>query len=411
MPLTSLEAIAEKLQENRQNQLEDILRVSGSNAIAKDEYGITSVNETNVATSLLFKSLNKSKFDINELKKAIDIDVTELRPDIPVPVKDLVPKSLYDEEVVLNTNLTNENEVLNTTIESLNIQIETLKTELDTEKNNRLNVEQSNTTLVNQAAALNKSIEDLSKQIQTALQKSAEESVLRGSLQAQNAGYKSKMEALIKQIDSLNSMVEGLQSQLGGVPAGTNIQTSQTSPGAPPQVVTIETLAGVDITKLDKIETIVKGDYWAGLQEKFIINAGDTRTINNSKIDWKSGKSIQLSNNNENPVDIKIEIQSPEAQNGWLYSPKTEFTLNPGDTEKIDFIIDLSKIQYRCDKPYAPTNNTFVGQLQIKIMNKDGKQSNRIWQTVLVTQNPYALYHRSVYQQRLQAQQNNSNRR
>jgi hypothetical protein len=405
MALTSLEAIAEKLQENRQNQLEDILRVSGSNAIAKDEYGITSVDETNVATSLLFKSLNKSKFDINELKKAIDVDVTELRPDIPVAVRDLVPKSLYDEEVALNTNLTNENEALNNTIESLNTQIETLRTEIDTEKNNRLNIEQFNTTLVNQSAALNKSIEDLSKQIQTALQKSAEESVLRGSLQAQNAGYKSKMEALIKQIDSLNSMVEGLQSQLGGVPTGTNVQTSQTTPAAPPQIVTLETIGGVDITKLDKIETLVKAEYWSTLEDKFVIAAGDYRTIHKSKIDWKSGKSIQLSNNNENPVDITIEIQNPEIQNGWLYSPRTTFTLNPGDTEKIDLLVDLSKIQYRCDKPYASSQNTFLGQLQIKINNKDGKQSNRIWQTMLVTDNPYAMLFRALEQARRQAQQ------
>jgi hypothetical protein len=55
---TSLEAIAQKLQEERQNKLESILSISGSQSIAKNNYGITVVEESNVASSLLFKELN-----------------------------------------------------------------------------------------------------------------------------------------------------------------------------------------------------------------------------------------------------------------------------------------------------------------------------------------------------------------
>ena len=80
MALTSIEAIAEKLQEERKNRLEEILISSGSQAIVKNNYGITIVDEKNVASSLVFKELNKDKYDEEEVKKAIDIEVKELKP-------------------------------------------------------------------------------------------------------------------------------------------------------------------------------------------------------------------------------------------------------------------------------------------------------------------------------------------
>ena len=60
---TSLEAISEKLEQERQNTLESILSISGSQAIAKNDYGITVVDDSNVASSLVFKELNKNKYD------------------------------------------------------------------------------------------------------------------------------------------------------------------------------------------------------------------------------------------------------------------------------------------------------------------------------------------------------------
>ena len=105
MALTSIEAIAEKLQEERKNRLEEILISSGSQAIVKNDYGITIVDEKNVASSLVFKELNKDKYDEEEIKKAIDIEVKELKPSIPTPNLDLVPRPIYDKEVVLNEDL------------------------------------------------------------------------------------------------------------------------------------------------------------------------------------------------------------------------------------------------------------------------------------------------------------------
>ena len=46
--MTGLEAIALKLEEKRKSDLENILSISGSSAIAKNEYGVTVVDENNV---------------------------------------------------------------------------------------------------------------------------------------------------------------------------------------------------------------------------------------------------------------------------------------------------------------------------------------------------------------------------
>ncbi len=154
--LTSLEAIAQKLQEKRKEDLEKILSRDGSSASAKNEYNITNVKEDNVASSLLFKSLIKPKYDNEELLKAVDTEVKELKPNIPVPKKDLVPKPLYDEQLTINTDLTKQLKTATDLIEKLQSDITNVKSQLQTEINNRLSIEQSNDTLVNQLDTLSK---------------------------------------------------------------------------------------------------------------------------------------------------------------------------------------------------------------------------------------------------------------
>jgi len=186
--MTNLEAIAIKLQEEKDKQLESILRVSGSAAITKNEYGINVIDANNPASSLLFKTLNKPKYDEQELLKAIDVEVVELRPNIPTPNLDLVPRPLYTEQVVLVEDLRKQVENLTTTVNDLNSQITTLESQVQTEINNRLSIEQLNDVLTNQIDTLTNTINDFSGQISTSLQKSVDESILRASLQSQNAG-------------------------------------------------------------------------------------------------------------------------------------------------------------------------------------------------------------------------------
>ena len=70
MALTPLETIAQKLSDKRKEDLESILKISGSAAVSKNEYGVTIVDEQNVASSLVFKPLTKTNIDNIELLKA-----------------------------------------------------------------------------------------------------------------------------------------------------------------------------------------------------------------------------------------------------------------------------------------------------------------------------------------------------
>ena len=167
MALTSLEAIALKLQEKRTTDLENILKVSGSAAVSKNEYGVTVVNEDNVASSLVFKPLVISKLDNVELLKAIDTEVKELKPNIPEVNLNLVPKPLYDDEVIANRDLRKQVEKLTTDIEVLNSEINTLTSKVLSETNKRLSIEQTNDVLANQLDALSKVIEQFATQIQS----------------------------------------------------------------------------------------------------------------------------------------------------------------------------------------------------------------------------------------------------
>ena len=179
MALTPLEVIAQRLQEKRDSDLEAILSVSGSAAIAKNEYGITVVEDTNVASSLLFKPLTKTKMDEEELVKAIDVNVKELMPNIPKPKKDLVPKPLYDEEVLKVEDLRREVERLNLIQTELRAIISDLEAQIVNLTNEKLVLEQTNDVLVNQIDTMNGTITDFATQISTSLQKSVDESILR----------------------------------------------------------------------------------------------------------------------------------------------------------------------------------------------------------------------------------------
>lgn len=341
MPLTSLESIAEKLQENRQNQLEDILKISGSTSIAKDQYGITTVDGLNVATSLVFKSLNKPKVNTNELLKAIDVEVTELRPDIPIAQKDLVPKPLYDEQVVLNTDLTKQVETLNVQVETLKTEVTNLKSQVDTEINNRLNVEQSNTALVNQLSALSKTVDDFSKQIQTAVQKSVDESILRASLQAQNVGFKAQIEALIKQIDSLNSIIEGLQAQIGAVQQQQAIQNSTKNLAFASGGDVINEVAVVVFDPPRPTGAKIEADFQSG---------GGSR--------WKYGRVITITNNDT--ADIKVKLSSPKFPDGGRFYtiPESEFIVKATENKKITLGLNEGAVSEYDSRPRNAAGHT-----------------------------------------------------
>lgn len=382
MALTALEAIAEKLSDKRKNDLESILKVSGSSAIAKNEYGVTIVSEENVASSLLFKSLTKTKQDDAELVKAVDVEVKELKPDIPTPNLDLVPKPLYDEQVTENEDLRKQVEDLTKQVEELNTEVTSLKNEVNTEKNRRLVIEQTNDALVNQIDAITKVIGDFSTQIQNAVQKSVDESILRASLQSQNTGFKAQINALIKQIDSLNAIIEGLQSQLGAVQQQQAIQQSTAANAAASGG---DTFVNAVIAKFEGEST------WTGQTTGLFakINADSYASK------WVRNGTLKLTNNDKLPVKVSMQFKSANGWN-WLIIPKNNFDLAGGASDDIQFSINANSVPR--DASSSGTNLLFTtvwgssteykGTLKLTITKADGTTQSKDYPAGFEKSNP-----------------------
>jgi DNA repair exonuclease SbcCD ATPase subunit len=365
MALTSLEAISEKLNDIRKETIESILMVSGSTAITKNEYGVTIVENLNPASSLVFKNLSKPKYDEVELIKAIDVDVKELMPNIPTRNLDLVPRPLYTEQVNLVEDLRKQVQRLTITITDLNSQITTLQAQVQTEINNRLNIEQTNDVLANQIDTLTNTINDFASQISTSLQKSVDESILRASLQSQNAGFKAQIEALIQQINSLNSIIEGLQAQLGAVRQQKEIEQETKGQG------------GTNINKAVSANFDKKGTPSDAVMSYKIKNARDKAR------EWIFGENVTLVNNDLEPVQVSIVAVWDQNQR-WFSVPKSNFEISPGATERIKFIDTPNNISF------GRRDNTvfYEGSLNITITRKDGTSETKSFKTNLKVAHP-----------------------
>jgi hypothetical protein len=320
---TSAETISEKIQNIKTTQLEEILKVSGSAAVAKNEYGVTIVNDNDSASSLIFKSLNKDKYDDVELQKAVDTLVKELKPNIPVPNLDLVPKPLYDEQVATNEDLRKQVADLTLQNQELNQQITVLQSLIEIEINKRLVVEQTNDALSNQLSVLSTTISEFALQISTAVQKSIDESILRASLQAQNKGFFAQITALIKQIDSLNSIIEGLQAQLG---ASQQQQAIVQGTRATALASGADMVLDVALIKLEPktapSEPPIKANISSGLNSK-----------------WINGETIKFTNNDKEPIRVEISVAYP--QNVRFFNvPETSFQIPAGGTKDITLTVN-----------------------------------------------------------------------
>ena len=363
--MTNLEAISEKLQESNKVTLENILKVSGSSAITKNEFGVTVVEETNPASSLIFKILSKPKYDETELVKAIDVEVVELKPNIPKPNLDLVPKPLYDEQIALVEDLRLQVERLNATIDELRVQITTLEAQVQTEINNRLSIEQTNDVLVNQIDTMTNTINDFSNQIATSLQKSVDESILRASLQSQKTGFKAQIEALIQQINSLNAIIEGLQAQLGAVRQQKDLETTTKAQG------------GVIVNKIVSANFTPAGTANEPVMHFKIKNARDDAK------EWIRGKKVTLVNNDLEPVNVTL---SPTWNNNqrWFRIPKASFSISPGATEEIEFVATPENVSY--GKRDHTTD--YNAGLTISINRADGTSETKSFSTRLTIAHP-----------------------
>jgi predicted nucleic acid-binding Zn-ribbon protein len=378
MPLTSLETISQKLTDVQSQRLEDILKISGSAAIAKNEYGVTVVDDTDVASTLLFKGLTKPKYDNEELVKAIDINVKELKPNIPTQNLNLVPKPLYEEQVGIVADLTNQVKKLSATVSDLNSQITTLQSQVQTETNNRLSIEQTNDALVNQINTLTNTISDFTGQISTSLQKSVDESILRASLQSQNTGFQAQIKALIKQIDSLNSIIEGLQSQLGAVQQQ---QAIQQGTQAQAMAAGADVINEVCIVKIKEKVEAAKPPVWAKIRA-----SGGQKFVN--------GDYIDFTNNDKNPLTINITF-TPIQNMAILGAEQTTFTLAASEQKQIKLTINEGPAGGRGGVSshknwigWSGTADYKGGTMKIEVKKSDGTSKDKTYETGFAKTHP-----------------------
>lgn len=358
--MTNLEAISIKLQEEKDKKLESILSISGSAAITRNEYGVNIVDDSNIASSLLFKGLTKPKYDTEELIKSVDVVVTELLPNIPTTNLDLVPRPIYNAELSASADLRRQVQRLNVTIEDLNGTITALQAQVEIEINNRLLVEQTNDALINQIDTLTATIEDFATQIGISLQKSVDESILRASLQSQKTGFKAQIEALIQQINSLNAIIEGLQAQLGAVRQQKDLETTAKGQG------------GTIINKIVTANFDPKGTPSDSIMAYKLKNARDGAR------EWLRGKTLKLVNNDLEPVKIDISATWDNNQR-WFRIPKASFTITAGSMEEIQFVATPENTKY--DKR---DNTTFYkAALTINVTRADGTSETKSFTTEL----------------------------
>jgi hypothetical protein len=363
--MTNLEAISIKLQEDKDKKLESILSVSGSAAINRNEYGVNVVDNSNVASSLVFKGLTKDKYDTEELVKAVDVEVKELLPNIPSINLDLVPRPVYNEKVAENEDLRKVVAKLNGDIVVLNSTISTLEAQVEFEINNRLTVEQTNDILVNQIETLNATILDFASQIATSLQKSVDESILRASLQSQKTGFKAQIEALIQQINSLNAIIEGLQAQLGAVRQQKDLEQTTQAQG------------GTIINKIVNVNFAPKGSPTDSTMAFKIKNARDKAK------EWVRGENLKLINNDLEPVDITISATYDQNQK-WFTIPKSSFKMSPGANEEITFLANIPGISF------GKRDNTvfYNSALTITVKRADGTSETKSFKHTLKVAHP-----------------------
>jgi len=378
MALTPLEAISEKITDERKKDLEYILSISGSAVNVKNEYGVTIVDDINVASSLVFKNLSKPKYDEVELIKAIDVDIKELKPNIPTPNLDLVPRPLYTEQVNLVADLRKQVKQLTTTVEDLDSQVSTLKAQVQTEINSRLSTEQINDVLVNQMDTLTNTISDFTGQISTSLQKSVDESILRASLQSQNTGFQAQIKALIKQIDSLNSIIEGLQSQLGAVQQQ---QAIQQGTQAEAMASGADVINQVCIVKIKEKTEAAKPIIWAKIRA-----SGGNKFVN--------GDYIDFTNNDKNPITINISF-TPIQNMAILGAEQSTFELAASEQKQIKLTINEGPAggkngvsSHKNIIGWSGTSDYKGGTMKIEVKKSDGTTKDKTYDTGFAKTHP-----------------------
>jgi hypothetical protein len=222
---TPLENISVVLLEKRKNELNTILTQSGSSASTKTTAGVTIVNDSNVASSLVFQKLQSPVYDITELLKSINTNAVEINPNIPELNTNFVQKVTYDNQLLINSNIKNKINEITIIVDQLKSIRDDYTSQIQFEKTQQSLIKSSNNLLATSIKSLKKTIEQFNTQIEEAIQKSLSESIKRTSIVAQNRGFSLEITALLEHINTLNLLIQTINVQIATIETKTQIES------------------------------------------------------------------------------------------------------------------------------------------------------------------------------------------
>ena len=219
-----MENISAVLLAKRKNELNTILTQSGSSASTKTNAGVTVVNDSNIASSLVFQKLQTSTYDITELLKSINTTAVEINPNIPESNTNFVQKPVYDNQLLINSNIkTKINEITKIVDQLISIK-DDYNSQIQFEKTQQTLIKTSNTLLATSIKNLKKTIQQFNTQIEETIQKSLLESIKRTSIVAQNRGFSKEISALLKHTNTLNLLIQTINVQIATIETKTKIE-------------------------------------------------------------------------------------------------------------------------------------------------------------------------------------------
>lgn len=317
------------------NEFELIAKVQLSGSlIAKDREAAAFQSEIDDPSSgFIFAPQKKETYNIDELKKSVDVEVVELIPESPETELDLVPRPIYEEALealsdALDTIETQSQTIaaLEAKVAELETEIETLREEIDNEKLLRVLAEESSETIREENLILN-------TEVQTALQRSVLEGIEKSSLEARNEGLVAQVEALKdevsvlqKEIDSLVATIEGKEAAIeAGAKAGNDITvlvtTKQIEDGQD-LVYRIRNCTGLGATNqnnweaskkqnlLRRISNFIVGSFNPAAAVVYAAYGGGTDIKK-----WLNGPNIELYNFTSEQITVTIRQRAGKA---WL---------------------------------------------------------------------------------------------
>jgi len=300
------------------------LLVKGSGAITtKNEFGVHIFSSSASTDGIISGKLQKPKYDIEEIKKTIDIVITELIPPQVEPLPDTVLRSIYNPVTQSVIDLSSQIQILNGIVTNLQSKV----TELEiVSQSLRIEIDSKEllvATAQNQTTQANSKISTSVVELQNAIQKATNEALQRVSLFARN-------EALLTENTNLKDQLFGKAAKIAeGAKVG--------------QEFSVKTVAKSD-TNLGDLAFTAK---WDG----------------NGSVTWINGPDIEVYNFSKDAVTLSF---FPSGQVGDVFYTPSSVTLQPSETK---FIKIATKPNVISDKPPRSANQgdvTYTAALTVK---------------------------------------------